>query len=271
MASEDLMMKVAAFVGSARRQHTYRAVERFLANLRARGDVETETVFLSDYRLEICKGCKLCCDRGEEMCPLKDDRDLLLQKLFAADGVVFASPNYSFNVSGRMKVFLDRLAFALHRPRGFGKAFTSITVEAIYRGREIARYFDFIGMGLRYNVVKGRVVKSLEPMTDEVRRRNEKTIDRLSREFYATLASRKLPTPSLFELFMFRWGRTSMRLMLDEGWRDYCYYRDQGWFTSDYFYPTRLGPVKKAFAWSVDSWFSRRIPRQPGHDALKGK
>lgn len=265
------MMKVTAFVGSARRQHTYRAVERFLANLRAYGDVETETVFLSDHRLEICKGCKLCCDRGEELCPLKDDRDLLLDKLFASDGVVFATPNYSYNVSGQMKVFLDRLAFALHRPRGFGKAFTSITVEAIYRGREIARYFDFIGMVLRYKVVKGCVVKSLEPLSDKVRRRNEAKIDRLSREFHAKLKKKELPVPSLFELFMFRWGRTSMRLMLDEGWRDYCYYRDQGWFTSDYFYPTRLGPAKKAFARLVDSWFSRRIPRQPGYDALKGK
>lgn len=253
------MLKVTAFVGSARRQHTYRAVERLLANLRAHGDVETEAVFLSDYRLEICKGCKLCCDRGEELCPLQDDRDLLLEKLFRSDGVVFASPNYSFNVSGLMKVFLDRLAFALHRPRGFGKAFTSITVEAIYRGKEIAKYFDFIGMGLRFNVVKGRVVKSLEPMSDKVRRRNEETIDRLSREFHETLRKKELPVPSLFELFMFRWGRTSMRLMLDDGWRDYRYYDEAGWFASDYFYPVRLGPVKKAAGRLVDSWTSRRI------------
>ena len=261
------MMKVTAFVGSARRQHTFRAVERFLANLRAHGDVETETVFLSDHRLEICRGCTLCTGKGEELCPLKDDRDLLLEKLFRSDGVVFASPNYSYNVSGQMKVFLDRLAFVLHRPRGFGKAFTSITVEAIYRGKKIARYFDFVGMVLRYNVVKGCVVKSLEPLPEKVRRRNEGTIDRLSRKFHETLVSRKLHTPSLFELFMFRWGRTSMRLMLDEGWRDYCYYRDQGWFTSDYFYPTRLGPIKKAFAWSVDSWTARRI----GRSKLSGK
>lgn len=48
-------MKVTAFVGSARKMHTYRAVERFLANLRSHGGVETEIVSLSDYRLEICK------------------------------------------------------------------------------------------------------------------------------------------------------------------------------------------------------------------------
>ena len=41
-------------------------------------------------------------------------------------------------------------------------------------------------------------------------------------------------------------GRTKIRLMLDETWRDYTYYRDKGWFGADYFYPVRLNPLKKA-------------------------
>ncbi len=36
-----------------------------------------------------------------------------------------------------MKVFFTGCWFALHRPCGFGKAFTSILVEAFYRGGEI--------------------------------------------------------------------------------------------------------------------------------------
>jgi multimeric flavodoxin WrbA len=251
-------MKVTAFVGSARKKHTYNATRRFLDNLRSYGGVETEIVFLSDYHLEICRGCKLCTDRGEEFCPLKDDRDLLLEKLFNSDGVVFATPNYSFNVSGQMKVFLDRLAFALHRPRGFGKAFTSIVIEAIYRGKEIVKYLDFVGNGLLFNVVRGRVVKSLEPMTEKVQKKNERTIDAQSRKFYKTLAGKKLPVPSLFALFIFHWGRTSMREILDESYRDYAYYKKAGWFESDYFYPTRLGPVKKGVARLVDAVVTRR-------------
>jgi len=253
------LMKVTAFIGSARRKHTYRAVKRFLENLSSDGDIETEIVFLSDYHLRICTGCKLCTDKGEELCPMKDDRDKLLQKLFGSDGVVFASPNYSFNVSGQMKVFLDRLGFAFHRPRSFGKAFTSITVEAIYRGKEIAKYFDFIGRRLGFNIVKGCVIKSLEPMTEKVRKRNEKVIDRQSRAFRTILAKKESPVPSLFELFIFRWSRTSLRLMLDESWRDYKHYRDAGWFESEYMYPTRLGPVKKAVGHLVDSMVARRL------------
>jgi Multimeric flavodoxin WrbA len=255
-------MKVIAFVGSARKRHTYSATVRFLDNLRSMGDVETEIVFLSDYHLEICRGCKLCTDKGEELCPLQDDRDALLAKLFAADGVVFATPNYSYNVSGRMKVFLDRLAFALHRPRCFGKAFTSIVVEAIYRGREIVKYLDFVAMGLGFNVVKGSLVKSLEPLTGKVRAANEGKIDRQSRKFYEALVKKELPAPSVLKLLMFRWGRTSLRLMLDESFRDFTYYEQAGWWTADYFYPVRLGPLKRAVGRMVDGAVARRIKRQ---------
>jgi multimeric flavodoxin WrbA len=238
-------MKVTAFVGSARRKHTYHATKRFMDNLRSLGNVEGEIVFLSDHHLEICKGCKLCTDRGEELCPLKDDRDMLLEKLFHSDGIVFASPNYSFNVSGQMKVFLDRLGFAFHRPRCFGKACTNIVVQGIYRGREIVKYFDFIGNALGFNRVKGRCLNSLEPMTEKVQKRNDRLIDRQSRKFYGALIKKEFPVPSLFELMIFRWSRTSMKLMLDESYRDYSYYKKAGWFESEFYYPTRLNPLKK--------------------------
>jgi hypothetical protein len=31
----------------------------------------------------------------------------------------------------------------------------------------------------------------------------------------------------------------------DESTRDYRYYAEKGWFESDYYYPTRLDPLKK--------------------------
>jgi hypothetical protein len=45
---------------------------------------------------------------------------------------------------------------------------------------------------------------------------------------------------------MFRMGRTKVRLMQDEAWRDYTYYRDKGWFEADDVCPVRLSPFKKA-------------------------
>jgi multimeric flavodoxin WrbA len=112
------MKLVTAFVGSARKQGvTWRATRQLLDALEARGDVRSELLFLSGHRIGLCTGCKACFIRGEEYCPLHDDRDLLIEKLNRSDGVILASPVYSFQVSAHMKAFIDRLGFAFHRLR----------------------------------------------------------------------------------------------------------------------------------------------------------
>jgi multimeric flavodoxin WrbA len=238
-------MKVTAFIGSGRKRHSYNACEKFLQNLHTLGDVEYELVRLSEYKIGTCKGCRVCFDKGEEFCPFKDDRDTLIEKMRNSDGVIFASPNYSFQVSSLMKIFIDRLAYAFHRPSFFGKTFTSIVVQGIGKGEEIVKYLDFVGKGMGFNTVKGCCIKTLEPMTEKSQSDFDRIIDHQSKQYFSQLVKREYPSPSLWWLMVFRMGRTSMRKMLDENWRDYTYYRDKGWFESDYFYPVKLNPFKK--------------------------
>ncbi len=63
------MKKVIAIVGTARKRSTYNAVLQFLKNLQSLGGVEYEIVVLNAYRLEMCRGCKQCFNKGEEHCP----------------------------------------------------------------------------------------------------------------------------------------------------------------------------------------------------------
>jgi multimeric flavodoxin WrbA len=260
------MKSVIAFVGSARRNGvTYRATRRLLDNLRSLGDVRSEIVFLSECDLRLCRGCKACFIRGEEFCPLHDDRDLLIEKMTRSDGVVLASPVYSFQVSAHMKAFLDRLGFAFHRPRFHGKAYTSIVVEGLYGGRDVVKYLDFVGGGLGFNVVKGRRIvcrknpdTAYEPMLDEERRKMDEVLARQSRQFHQQLTSPPFPEPTMIQLFVFRMARTSIRLELAADRRDHAYYRDHGWFDSDYYYPTKLGPLKTAAGAAFDRMAARR-------------
>ena len=247
------MKKVTAIIGTARKRSTHNAVLQFLKNLQSLGNVEYEIVALSNYRLDMCRGCKLCFNKGEEYCPLKDDRDLLIEKLMASDGVVFASPNYSYQVSATMKAFLDRLGFVFHRPRFFGKTYTSIVAQGIYGGAKIVKYLDFVGNGLGFNTVKGTCVTALEPSTEKEQRKIDRALARLSKRFHSRLAEPAYPVPTLLNLMAFRMARTSMKLLQDDSYRDYTYYRDKGWFESDYFYPTRLGVLKKAAGRLSDS------------------
>jgi multimeric flavodoxin WrbA len=251
------MKKVTAFVGSARKRHTYNTAVQFLQHLQSMGDVEYEIVRLTDYRIQACRGCKVCFEKGEECCPLKDDRDLLIEKMMASDGVVFASPNYSFHVSAIMKAFLDRLGFALHRPAFFGKTFTSIVSQGFYGGDKIVDYFDFVAKGLGFNTVKGSTITALEPMSEKEQQKMDRVLSGQARQYYASLEKPGYPVPTWFDLMVFRMSRSKVKVELDDSSRDYTYYEERGWLESDYFYPTRLGILKKGAGMVFDSWAAR--------------
>ena len=159
------MKKVTAFIGSPQKQATYHAIQEVEKNLKSYAEIDFEYVFLKDYKLEYCKGCKLCFNKGEGNCPLKDDRDLLLDKMNNSDGVIFATPNYAFQVTALMKNFLDRSAFVLHRPRFFGKTFMSIVTQGIFGGASILKYLDNMGENFGFRVAKGCCLRTLEPTT----------------------------------------------------------------------------------------------------------
>ncbi len=206
------MKKVTVFVGSARKKLTYYAVSQLLDGLKSLGDVEYEIVILSHHKIGTCRGCLVCFEKGEEFCPLKDDdRDLLIEKIMASDGVVIATPNYSFQVSATTKIFLDRLGFVFHRPRFFGKTFTNIVAQGIMGGDKIVKYLDFVGYALGFNTVKGCCVTACDPMTANEKHMIDKAVADLSRRFHKTLTNRSYPVPPLLKLWGFRMGRTSIK------------------------------------------------------------
>ena len=250
--------KPTAFVGSARKKHTFDCVRRFLNSLVSVGDVDYEIVTLSDYNLETCRSCCVCFEKGEEFClSREDDRDVLIEKMMTSDGVVFASPTYSFQVSAIMKRFLDRLGFVIHRPCFFGKTFTSIVVQGIYGGPRVVEYLDFLGDSLGFNVVTGRCVTALEPVSEKDQRKIDGILAAHSRRFHDGMSGPPYCVPTLSHVMQLSMARTKVRLMLNESYRDYRYYRDKRSFEADYFYPARLNPLKKAAEHLFDYTASR--------------
>lgn len=255
------MKKVTAFIGSPRKQATYQAVQEFEKNLKSYAEVDFEYVHLNDYHLENCRGCGSCFIKGEESCPSKDDRDLLLAKMYSSDGVIFAAPAYSFQVPALMKNFLDRLAFVLHRPRFFGKTFTAIVPYGIFGGDSVVKYLESVGASLGFDVAGGCSLWTLEPRTERQQQKISQEIKKAATRFYRTLTREAPPAPSFLRLMLFRMSRTSIRLMLDEKFRDYRYYRENGWFESDYYCDVPLGFINRLAGRFFD-FLGRRIAEQ---------
>lgn len=81
-----------------------------LAEQFARGAAEAghsvEAVSLREKDLQFCRGCLACQDTGK--CVIRDDVAPLLEQVRTADVLVFATPIYFYEMSGQMKVLLDR-------------------------------------------------------------------------------------------------------------------------------------------------------------------
>ena len=65
-----------------------------------------EIVRLSDYQIGYCLGCQRCYQTAQ--CVQRDDMDTLHGAMARADILVLASPSYWGDITGQMKVFIDR-------------------------------------------------------------------------------------------------------------------------------------------------------------------
>lgn len=103
-------MRITVFNGSPRKDkgNTHAMVTPFLAGAQEAG-AEVENVFLCDREIKPCAACYSCWTATPGRCVHKDDMADLLAKFLASDTVVFASPVYVDNVTGPMKMFMDRL------------------------------------------------------------------------------------------------------------------------------------------------------------------
>lgn len=81
-----------------------------LAQAFARGATEVghevETISLVGKKIGFCLGCWGCLKTHR--CVIHDDADWIVQKMKDADVLVFATPIYYYEMSGQMKVLLDR-------------------------------------------------------------------------------------------------------------------------------------------------------------------
>jgi multimeric flavodoxin WrbA len=132
------VMKIIIFNGSPRGKasNTNIMVEAFSEGAREAG-AEVENVFLVEKKIHHCMGCFHCWIKTPGKCTIKDDMAGLLEKFNGADLIVYATPLYIDNVSGLMKVFMDRLV-PLADPH-FGPDANGECRHAFQKGRKIPK------------------------------------------------------------------------------------------------------------------------------------
>ncbi|HHX75026.1 MAG TPA: flavodoxin family protein [Firmicutes bacterium] len=99
-------MLILGLAGSPRRNgNTEILLDEALAGAKAAG-AETEKIVLSTLKFSPCISCGNCEKTGN--CILQDDMQAVYEKIIAADVMIFATPNYFYNVSAWAKAAIDR-------------------------------------------------------------------------------------------------------------------------------------------------------------------
>jgi len=118
-------MKILGICASPRgsKSTTLRLVQALLKGAKEAG-AEVELVDVCDLDIKFCNACQVCFKTG--VCVHKDDFQGLYDKILAADGLVWGSPNYFRSVTAQMKTLIDRMADAVHCQLLTGKYCASV-------------------------------------------------------------------------------------------------------------------------------------------------
>jgi hypothetical protein len=102
-------MKLLAINGSPRgkNSNTEKFMVPFVESAAELG-VDVEFVYLSQKKINYCKGCYSCWTRTPGKCVINDSMEELLEQTIAADILVYGTPLYKYNMTGLMKNFFDR-------------------------------------------------------------------------------------------------------------------------------------------------------------------
>ena len=75
---------------------------------------EIQILSFDTLTVNCCRACTKICHTTGTCFQNDDDFNMILAAMLSADGIIFATPNYCFNVSAQMKGLLDRCNFPLH-------------------------------------------------------------------------------------------------------------------------------------------------------------
>jgi NAD(P)H-dependent FMN reductase len=216
----------------------YKVVQKIERVMKSRGEVEFEYLFLADANLKQCRGCFLCVSKGEDLCPIKEDREEIERRIEKADGIILVSPGYVQNVSGLMKNFIDRFAYTHHRPKFFEKKVLIVANG----GAGLKKVLDALRIAIGGPEVVNELTYLMLPWPRDAKyeRKSEKALLRVAGEFYDSLATKSVK-PSFANYMQFRFFKAVSKDVKEWLPADYEFYKDK----KVYYFDTRIPAVMK--------------------------
>lgn len=190
---------------------------------------ETEVIELNQPGLKTCTGCQRCMVKGESFCPLRDERNAILEKMLDADCLCFVTPVHLLGTSWAMRNFFSRFIFLSDRPRIFEKpALLFASANVLGTGsalKELRNACD--SWGFRVIASFGVTVRNWEKSD----RAEKKLLSGMRRAFKknAPVFAEKKEKPSMTKLIGFFIKKYDILAHNAADEVDYRYWKERGW------------------------------------------
>jgi len=100
------MEKIVLINGSPHRNGSTDELVTLLVSFFNKDLFESQIINLSDYKINYCTGCTTCYETMK--CCQKDDYQIIMYTIEKANIVIIVSPSYWADITGTLKVFIDR-------------------------------------------------------------------------------------------------------------------------------------------------------------------
>lgn len=170
------ILKAVCIVGSPRAEGSTATIAAEIVGALVEHGYQAQTILIGDADIAYCFGCRACEKTGE--CVQTDDVQQIVESMLYADMVIMASPSYWGDITGQLKVFIDRctsygnanparkamqtsakgVAIAVRAGKSIGESMRLVaTMEHFLSHLDIplVRYFTAEGIGSKADLCKG--------------------------------------------------------------------------------------------------------------------
>lgn len=226
------MKRVLAINSSRRKRNTYNILTELKTGMKNKG-IEVDIINLFDYKIDECTGCEKCLREG--LCSIDDDVEQLMKKMQVYEGIILSTPIYMNNISGKLKVFLDRTCRWLHRPELVSKPIMFVATTSASGIKLTFEYLNNLAIqwGTFPTVNISRKVSTLKlPIREE-------EYDNFVNHIFM---NKKQYKPSVKQLIQFQVQKVLAQKILP---KDKEFWEAKHWLNKIYFYDAKISFSKR--------------------------
>lgn len=250
-------MKILYLSSSARQRGNTARILTSLQNIMEAWATEKDIVIqqnsidLSQKDIRFCKGCRLCFNKGELACPLKDDLLAIRSQMLGADVLIIASPVYVNDMNGIMKNWIDRMAFSSHRPELAGKmVFLIATVAGSPTFQTLMMMGSAFSTWGTHILGKAGFKMGALMKESEIDTKFTSKLTKITKCIFQAYQNKRFLKPSFMSLMTFRIQQKAWARNPDKNNVDYQYWYQHGWLTpkAKFYIPIHSNVIKVGIA-----------------------